>query len=59
VQHVNAPLSVDSLMLLVNQRLERDGDLARASQDDIRAAITSAASPLLGAVALGFSGLGL
>jgi DNA primase len=50
VQHVNAPLSVDSLTLLVNQRLEREGDLARASQDDIRAAITVAASPLFGAV---------
>jgi bifunctional non-homologous end joining protein LigD len=50
VQHVNAPLSVDSLTLLVNQRLEREGDLARASQDDIRAAIIVAASPLVGAV---------
>jgi hypothetical protein len=50
VQHVNAPLSVDSLTLLVNQRLEREGDLARASLDDIRAAIAVAASPLIGAV---------
>jgi bifunctional non-homologous end joining protein LigD len=50
VQHVNAPLSVDSLTLLVNQRLEREGDLARASLDDIRSAIAVAASPLIGAV---------
>lgn len=50
VQQVKATLSVDSLTLLVNQRLEREGDLARASQDDIRAAIAVAASPLVGAV---------
>lgn len=50
VQQVNAPLSVDSLTLLVNQRLEREGDLARASQDDIRTAIAVTASPLVGAV---------
>jgi DNA primase len=50
VQQANAPLSVDSLTLLVNQRLERESDLARASQDDIRAAIALASSPLIGAV---------
>jgi len=50
VQGVNAPLSVDSLTLLVNQRLEREGDLARASQDDVRAAIAIGVSPLIGAV---------
>jgi bifunctional non-homologous end joining protein LigD len=50
VQQVNAPLSVDSLTLLVNQRLEREADLARAGPDDIRSAITVAVSPLFGAV---------
>jgi hypothetical protein len=50
VQQVNAPLSLDSLTLLVNQRLERESDLARASQDDIRTAIAFASSPLIGAV---------
>jgi hypothetical protein len=50
VQQLSAPLSVDSLALLVNQHLEREGDLARVSQDDIRAAITLAASPLFNAV---------
>jgi hypothetical protein len=31
-------------------RLEREGDLARATQDDIRAAIAIATSPLFNAV---------
>jgi hypothetical protein len=50
VQSVNAPLSIDSLTLLVNQRLQREGDFARATQDHIRAAISIAALPLIGAV---------
>jgi hypothetical protein len=50
VQHVDATHSVDSLTVLVNQRLEREGDLARASQDNIRAAIAVAASALFNAV---------
>jgi hypothetical protein len=36
--------------LVTRQRLEREGDLARVSQDDIRAAVTVAASSLVGAV---------
>jgi hypothetical protein len=49
VQRTNAPLTIESLTLLVNQRLERNGDLARMGTDDIRAAVAIATSPLIAA----------
>jgi DNA primase len=49
VERTDAHLTLDALALLVNQRLERDGDLARASADDIREALAFAESPLIDA----------
>jgi hypothetical protein len=47
VERTNAPLTIESLTLLVNQRLERNNDLARMSTNDIRAAAAIATSALV------------
>jgi bifunctional non-homologous end joining protein LigD len=47
VQRTDAALTIESLTLLVNQRLERNGDLARMGTNDIRAAVAIATSALV------------
>ena len=47
VQRTNAPLTIESLTLLVNQRLQHNNDLARMGTDDIRSALAIATSPLI------------
>ncbi len=43
-------LTPESLAVLVNQRLQREGNVARCSSDDVRGALAVAASPVFGGV---------
>ena len=47
-ERVNAPLTVESLALLVNERLAAELDEGRASVDDVRAAVALASHPAIG-----------
>jgi hypothetical protein len=49
IQTTDAALTIESLTLLVNQRLERENDPARMNTTDIAAAISIATSPLIAA----------
>jgi hypothetical protein len=49
VERVDAPLTVEVLATLVNQRLARENDLARIGVEDVRSALTFASHPLVDA----------
>jgi hypothetical protein len=52
VQRTVAPLTVEALAVLVNERLARDGELGRVSLDDVRAAVTYGVHPLVDTMSL-------
>jgi len=52
VQRTVAPLTVEALAVLVNERLAREGDLGRLSLDDVRAAVTYGVHPLVDTMSL-------
>ncbi len=52
VQRPVAPLTVEALAVLVNERLARDGELGRVSLDDVRGAVTYGVHPLVDTMAL-------
>ncbi|MDB5072046.1 MAG: hypothetical protein JWM87_3157 [Candidatus Eremiobacteraeota bacterium] len=52
IQRPTAPLTVEALAVLVNERLARDAELGRVSLDDIRAAVTYGAHPLVDTISL-------
>jgi len=56
IEHVSAPLTLEAVALLVNQRLVREGDLARVGVDDIRAAVAYATHPLVAALTVDRNG---
>ncbi len=53
---VNAPLTIEALTMLVNQRLDREGDSGRVNVDDVRSAMALASHPALGLVSYKSSG---
>jgi hypothetical protein len=52
VQRTVAPLTVEALAVLVNERLAREGELGRLSLDDVRAAVTYGVHPLVDTMSL-------
>ena len=52
VQHTTAPLTVEALAVLVNERLARDGELGRVSLDDVRGAVAYGVHPLVDTMSL-------
>jgi hypothetical protein len=52
VQRTVAPLTIEALAVLVNERLARDGELGRVSLDDVRGAVTYGAHPLVDTMSL-------
>ncbi len=52
VQRPVAPLTVEALAVLVNERLARDGELGRVSLDDVRGAVTYGVHPLVDTMSL-------
>ena len=47
VQRTSAPLTVEALAVLVNERLAREGELGRVSIDDVRGAVAYGVHPLV------------
>lgn len=47
VQRPTAPLTIEALAVLINERLAREGELGRVSLDDIRAAVAYGTHPLV------------
>lgn len=52
VQRPAAPLTLEALAVLVNERLAREAELGRVSVDDIRAAVTLGTHPLIDTIAV-------
>lgn len=52
VQRPAAPLTVEALAVLVNERLAREGDAGRVSVDDVRRAVAYGAHPLVDTIAV-------
>jgi hypothetical protein len=52
VQRPAAPLTLEALAVLVNERLAREAELGRVSVDDIRAAVALGAHPLIDTIAV-------
>jgi hypothetical protein len=52
VQRTTAPLTVEALAVLVNERLARDGELGRVSLDDVRGAVAYGVHPLVDTMSL-------
>jgi hypothetical protein len=52
VQRTPAPLTVEALAVLVNERLARDGELGRVSLDDVRGAVAYGAHPLVDTISV-------
>jgi len=52
VQKTSAPLTVEALAVLVNERLAREGELGRVSIDDVRAVIAYGTHPLVDTMAV-------
>jgi hypothetical protein len=52
VQPAAAPLTVEALAVLVNERLARDGELGRVSLDDVRRAVAYGAHPLVDTISV-------
>jgi len=52
VEPAAAPLTVEALAVLVNERLARDGELGRVSLDDVRNAVAYGAHPLVDTMAV-------
>jgi hypothetical protein len=52
VQRTSAPLTVEALAVLVNERLARDGELGRVSIDDVRGAVAYGTHPLVDTIAV-------
>ena len=52
VQKTSAPLTVEALAVLVNERLARDGELGRVSIDDVRGAVAYGTHPLVDTMAV-------
>ncbi len=52
VQQTSAPLTVEALAVLVNERLAREGELGRVSIDDVRGAVVYGTHPLVDTMAV-------
>jgi hypothetical protein len=52
VQRTSAPLTVEALAVLVNERLAREAQLGRVSLDDIRRAVAYGVHPLVDTISL-------
>jgi hypothetical protein len=52
VERVSAPLTVEALVVLINERLAAESDLGRVGVDDVRRAIAFASDPLVDAVSV-------
>jgi len=52
VQRTSAPLTVEALAVLANERLAREGELGRVSLDDVRGAIAYGTHPLVDTLAV-------
>jgi hypothetical protein len=52
VQQTSAPLTVEALAVLVNERLAREGELGRVSIDDVRGAVAYGTHPLVDTMAV-------
>jgi hypothetical protein len=52
VQRPSAPLTLEALAVLVNERLAREAEPGRLSIDDIQGAVTLGAHPLIDTIAV-------
>ena len=52
VERPAAPLTLEALTVLVNERLAREGELGRLSVDDVRRAVALGADPLIDTIAV-------
>ena len=52
VQKTSAPLTVEALAVLANERLAREGELGRVSIDDVRGAVAYGTHPLVDTMAV-------
>jgi hypothetical protein len=52
VQRTSAPLTVEALAVLVNERLAREGELGRVSIEDVRGAVVYGTHPLVDTMAV-------